>query len=153
MTAAGDSTHSTSLICICRAECPWKYIDSVFHILGYSCIAVMCKYQNWKIRNRVLEIENRIEVVKSKPTQPYQWYSPGIASVHPHLIHVSYSQTTSPSVRPFLAQLTAQCPYTLQWDALPLKIAPSNKSVPIQSTQCQFLELGIANAIFKENFY
>ena len=41
----------------------------------------------------------------------------------PHLIHDSLrqseptTQTASRSVQPFFAQLTAECPYTLQWDA------------------------------------
>jgi len=48
----------------------------------------------------------------------------------PNLIHDSLgpsepiTETAFRSVQPFFAQLTAECPYTLQW-AAPLKIAPS----------------------------
>jgi len=60
-------------------------------------------------------------------TWTVQSYSPCGANVHPHLTHASLGpsksirQTASRSVQPF-AQLTAECPHTLQWTAPPLSL-------------------------------
>jgi len=59
-----------------------------------------------------------------------------VGDLDPHLIHNSLSET-EPTVQTasrsilidsaVFAQVTAECPYTLQWDTLsPLKIAPSH---------------------------
>jgi len=73
-----------------------------------------------------LTAECRYTLQRAAPS-PLQ-ITPLYGDLDPHLTHDPLSpseptiQTASPSVQPFFAPMTAECPYILQWDA-PL---PSN---------------------------
>jgi len=118
------------------------YIESQKMVAMADTRSLLCLHRiAWpRIKQRVASYQTNKVIAHQKPKKWLSWQRPLGAGYRQYLHSVGGPLKSPPSgtINPngiaigsaVFAQMTAECPYTLQWDALcPLKIAPSHGKI------------------------